>query len=64
MEQKVINCPHCGKFIPKDAFTEKIMLTQKCPQRGSVKSFRNGFRNTHCGKVQRYLCRECGYRFS
>ncbi|MCW4044766.1 MAG: tyrosine-type recombinase/integrase [Candidatus Bathyarchaeota archaeon] len=37
----------------------------KCPECGSVKLFRDGMRYLANGDtVQRWLCRECGYRFS
>jgi len=36
----------------------------QCPQCGSNRLFKDGLRYTHCGTVQRYLCRDCAYRFS
>jgi len=36
----------------------------RCPQCGSTKLWRDGIRYTGFGQVQRYLCRNCGYRFS
>jgi len=36
----------------------------RCPQCGSAKLWRDGIRYTGFGQVQRYLCRNCGYRFS
>lgn len=36
----------------------------RCPQCGSAKSWRDGMRQTSFGQVQRYICRNCGYRFS
>jgi integrase/predicted RNA-binding Zn-ribbon protein involved in translation (DUF1610 family) len=35
-----------------------------CPTCGSQKAWRDGIRDTLQGNVQRWLCRECGYRFS
>jgi integrase len=35
-----------------------------CPNCGSQKVWKDGLRCTACGSVQRYRCRECGYRFS
>jgi len=35
-----------------------------CPECGSQRTWKDGVRVTHDGDVQRYLCRECGYRFS
>ena len=38
--------------------------TAKCPQCGSERVWKGGVRYTPSGEVQRYLCRECCYRFS
>ncbi len=35
-----------------------------CPLCGSSKTWKDGIRRTNDGDIQRYLCRECGYRFS
>src|SRR5271157_3279770 len=35
-----------------------------CPQCGSEKVYRSGFRYMVKCQVQRWLCRSCGYRFS
>jgi len=35
-----------------------------CPECGSSKTWKDGIRQTNDGDIQRYLCRECGYRFS
>jgi transposase-like protein len=35
-----------------------------CPSCGSQKAWRDGIRDTHEGNVQRWLCRDCGFRFS
>ena len=35
-----------------------------CPQCTSHKIWKDGIRKTNHGDVQRYICRECGYRFS
>jgi predicted RNA-binding Zn-ribbon protein involved in translation (DUF1610 family) len=64
MGQKIINCPHCGKMISHDVLAKEKTVKPKCPQCGSGKSFKNGFRRTHSGIVQTFLCRHCGYRFS
>jgi len=39
-------------------------LTPSCPQCGSKKLWRDGNYNIFDQKIQRWLCRECGYRFS
>jgi integrase len=35
-----------------------------CPECGSERLYKDGLRYTNEGQVQRYLCRNCGYRFS
>jgi len=35
-----------------------------CPMCSSSKTWKDGIRRTNDGDIQRYLCRECGYRFS
>ncbi|MEM2110765.1 MAG: tyrosine-type recombinase/integrase [Candidatus Bathyarchaeia archaeon] len=37
------------------------MQPPKCPECGSTKAWRDGLRN---GSTQRWLCRDCGYRYS
>jgi integrase len=37
---------------------------QHCPECDSLKYYRDGWRYTPAGKVQRFLCRTCGFRFS
>ncbi len=39
-------------------------MTLNCPSCNSDRIWRDGIRQTRNGDVQRYLCRECGYRFS
>ncbi|MEA2090580.1 MAG: tyrosine-type recombinase/integrase [Thermoproteota archaeon] len=36
----------------------------KCPECGSQKVWKDGLRHTEHGDIQRYLCRDCGRRFS
>jgi hypothetical protein len=36
----------------------------QCPQCSSQKTWKDGLRKTVFGDVQRYLCRDCGFRFS
>jgi predicted RNA-binding Zn-ribbon protein involved in translation (DUF1610 family) len=35
-----------------------------CPECGSSKIYKDGLRYTSNGEVQRFLCRDCGFRFS
>ena len=36
----------------------------KCPMCGCQQVYKDGIRHTRHGEVQRYLCRNCAYRFS
>ena len=36
----------------------------KCPECTSQRVYHDGIRHTNNGDVQRYLCKDCGYRFS
>ena len=36
----------------------------KCPECGGKRVWKDGIRNTCHGKVQRYYCPDCDYRFS
>lgn len=36
----------------------------QCPECTSQRLYKDGVRQTNSGDVQRYLCRDCGYRFS
>ena len=36
----------------------------ECPECRSREAYKDGVRYTHSGEVQRYSCRNCGYRFS
>ena len=36
----------------------------KCPQCRSMKNWKDGIRYTPTGEIQRYLCRDCYFRFS
>lgn len=36
----------------------------KCPECGSQRIWKDGIRHNVNGEIQRYLCRECGHRFS
>jgi transposase-like protein len=35
-----------------------------CPLCGSKRNWKGGIRYTCAGEIQRYLCRDCGYRFT
>ena len=40
------------------------MSTITCPDCGSQRTWKDGLRYTSNGNIQRYICRDCGYRFS
>ena len=65
MNGKIVNCPHCGKILSPDFLEGKIRETVKCPKCGSLRVWKNAHHRTATGEVlQRYLCRDCEYRFS
>jgi integrase len=42
-----------------------VIATLRCPECGSDRNFKDGFRDLSDGsRAQRFLCRDCGYRFS
>ena len=41
-----------------------MLADPKCPECGSNCLYRDGIRYTQHGEIQRYLCKECGFRFS
>jgi len=64
---------HSSRLLGKVGSTKNGKLDQgqgstgtspPCPQCGSAKTWKDGIRETDLGPVQRYLCRNCGYRFS
>jgi len=44
--------------------TTTIQVAPTCPQCGSQRVWKDGIRYTDFGEIQRYLCRNCAYRFS
>ncbi|MGD0449945.1 MAG: hypothetical protein ABSA79_02675 [Candidatus Bathyarchaeia archaeon] len=67
MNQKVMNCPHCGKLLPKEFWHETSQADKpivKCPRCGSDRNRKDAKRYTASGVFQRYYCRDCGRRFS
>jgi len=36
----------------------------KCPECNSSNKWKDGIRYTNTGQIQRYICRDCAYRFS
>ena len=47
-----------------DSSLNPLAQPPKCPECASQKVWKDGLRCTKQGEVQRYLCRDCGYRFS
>ena len=39
-------------------------LQEACPECGSSRLYKDGLRYTNTGPIQRFLCRDCGYRFT
>jgi integrase len=58
--------PNCGKSEPEAATgSAGASPSNPCPQCGSKKIWHDGLRYSDFGsKIQRWLCRECGLRFS
>ena len=47
MEQKIINCPHCGKIIPKNILNGDLKREiVNCPECGSPRNYKDGLRYT------------------
>ena len=67
MSPKVMNCPYCGKILPKE-FWHEISQTHKpivkCPRCGSDRNRKDAKRYTAAGVVQRYYCVDCARTFS
>jgi len=59
---RIESCPYDSKLQSKESSEKTI---PSCPQCKSQKVWRDAFRYTVYGdKIQRWLCRECGLRFS
>jgi integrase len=50
-----------GSLVQSHQFLKQLIL---CPQCQSKSFFKDGFRYTNMGGIQRFLCRDCGFRFS
>jgi len=48
----------------KPTFQIEAQNRLHCPECGSMRLYKDGFRYTRHGEVQRWLCRNCGFRFS
>lgn len=57
-------CPVCGGFISDEAWSGVPKPKVKCPKCGSSRNWKDGKYVGPLGSVQRYLCRDCDYRFS
>ena len=54
-----------GSRLPAaPASSNTTTTTIKCPECGSLRVWKDGIRYTPYGEIQRYLCRNCAYRFS
>ena len=47
-----------------DVCSQPAQRPTKCSNCNSTKIWKDGLRKTDSGDIQRYLCRECGFRFS
>ncbi|MGD0449942.1 MAG: hypothetical protein ABSA79_02660 [Candidatus Bathyarchaeia archaeon] len=65
MKHKIVNCPDSGKIFPEHILSgESRRKVVTCTDCNSQRNCKDGMRYTRTGKVQRYLCHECGHRFS
>ncbi|MEM2969008.1 MAG: hypothetical protein QXP44_04830 [Candidatus Bathyarchaeia archaeon] len=67
MNRKIVNCPYCGKILSEEVWkgtNSTIPQTVKCPQCSGKRLWKDGKRKIASGEVQRYYCRDCGFRFS
>src|SRR3990170_7155761 len=54
-----------GSRLPAaPASSNTSTTTIQCPECGSPRVWKDGIRYTPYGEIQRYICRECSYRFS
>ena len=53
-----------GSRLPVAAQPSSDTTTIQCPECGSQRLWKNGMRYEPYGEIQRYLCRNCFYRFS
>jgi len=53
-----------GKLEPQTPAAQPSTQSPTCPLCHSNRSWKDGIRATRHGDVQRYICRECGLRFS
>lgn len=67
MKLRIVNCPHCGRILPKEFWHENNQMDRvgvKCPRCGSSRAWKDAKSYTSKGVIQRYYCRDCGRRFS
>ena len=66
MKRGIRKFPISGQCLPRlkgDKLLEN-RLNVRCPACGSYCFVKDGFGHTPEGKVQRYLCKDCVYRFT
>lgn len=68
MSRKFVNCPYCGKILPRELWPETFErknLGIECPYCGGEKIWKSGMRYTDFGiPVQRYYRANGGHHFS
>jgi len=55
---------HCTFELKNEVESKELGKAVRCPACTSQCVWKDGIRKTAYGDVQRYLCRDCGYRFS
>ena len=51
-------------MLTQQEFTGGEMASRECPNCHSKRNWKDGIRETNIGSIQRFICRECGLRFS
>lgn len=64
LDKKRLNNGKLGQRAPQSQQLPDQPLPERCPECGSQKLYRDGWRHTPQGRIQRFLCRNCAYRFS
>ncbi|MGD6935227.1 MAG: IS1/IS1595 family N-terminal zinc-binding domain-containing protein [Candidatus Bathyarchaeia archaeon] len=66
MKRGIRKCPFNWQYL-HNLKGDKLLenrLNVRCPACGSYRFVKDGLHRTSEGKVQRYLCKDCTYRFT